>query len=239
MILPNIRASFGRRDAMHLVGLIASDDEALRESVLKRLDAEGIDTLLDDPRVRNALLTDTRASASPELIFYVLVRQALLEGGVNEPAAADYVSALLLKFGQERRAYRVSDDTEDEYQYLVDIAQGRHSADARQSFLLNTHMGNLSLWLAGLFPQYLHRREQRRGAPPVRYYEQMGESGYRLASESREAVRFGLGGVLSTVADRFSDVRVALNRLSDRLLWPSGGDPIQRLFREVEQRAGA
>jgi len=224
---------------MHLIGLLAGDDEELRDASLKRLDAGGIDVLLDDPRVRNALLTDVRAGAAPELIFYVLVRQALLEGDVEDRGMADYVASLLLEFGQERRAYRVSEVAGEEYRYLVDIAAGRRAADTRQKFLLNTHMGNLSLWLSGLFPQYLHRREQRRGAPSVRYYEQMGTSGFRLASESREAVRFGLGEVLRSVADRFSDVRVALNRLSDRLLWPAGGDPIQRLFREVEQRASA
>ena len=35
--------------------------------------------VLDDPRVRNALLTDPAVSASPTLVFYVLVRQARLE----------------------------------------------------------------------------------------------------------------------------------------------------------------
>ena len=163
MIIPNIRASFGRRDAMHLIGLLAGDDEELRDASLKRLDAGGIDVLLDDPRVRNALLTDVRAGAAPELIFYVLVRQALLEGDVEDRGMADYVASLLLEFGQERRAYRVSEVAGEEYRYLVDIAAGRRAADTRQKFLLNTHMGNLSLWLSGLFPQYLHRREQRPG----------------------------------------------------------------------------
>ncbi|MEZ4424708.1 MAG: hypothetical protein R3E98_14960 [Gemmatimonadota bacterium] len=236
MILPTIRASFGRQDAMHLVGLLAGDDDMLRAAAEQRLDAGGIDALLDDPRVRNALLTDRRAASPPELIFYVLVRHALLEGGIDDRVMADYVATLVVSFGRERRAYRPSEHSDDEYRYLVDIVLHRTRVGADEAFLLNLHLGNLSLWLSGLFPQYLQRRERLRGAPSVRYYEEMGTTGYRLAADSGQAVRFGLGDVFNDVADRFSRVRVALNRLSDGVLWPSGGDPVERLLREMEQR---
>src|SRR5207244_3342534 len=89
MILPTVRASFGRRDALHLVDLLARRDPELREAARARLEEAGPDSLLDDPRVRNALLTDPDVQAPPSLVFYVLVRQALLEGGIDSAAIAD------------------------------------------------------------------------------------------------------------------------------------------------------
>ena len=35
------------------------------------------------------------------------------------------------------------------------------------------------------------------------------------------------------VSEHFGGVRKALNRLSDRYLWPGAGDPVERLLREV------
>lgn len=237
MILPTLRASFGRQDAVHLVRLLGGGDEELRDSAQARLDADGLDALLDDPRTLNALLTDPEAAARPELVFYVLVRHSLLEGGVRDRGTADYVASLLVGFGAGDRAYRPTDAAPERYAYLVDLVARLQGADAREAFLLRTHLGNYSLWLAGLFPDFLEARTRRRGAPPLRYYEEMGATGYRLASESRHAESLGMAGVLQAVATHFQAVRGALNRLSDRYIWPSGGNPVNRLLREVAFRA--
>ncbi len=107
MILPAIRATFGRRDAMHLVELLGKHDPELRERAHARLEEQGIDSLLDDPRILNALLTDPVVTVPPAVIFYVLVRQALLEGGIDDLVTADYVASMVLAFGSQRRAYRI------------------------------------------------------------------------------------------------------------------------------------
>jgi len=106
MILATIRASFGRRDALHLVDLLARNDPELRDAARARLDQDGPDSLLDDPRVRNTLLTDPDVAASPALVFYVLVRQALLKGGIDSAATADFVASGVVAFACTARAYR-------------------------------------------------------------------------------------------------------------------------------------
>lgn len=237
MILPVIRSSFGRRDAQHLVQLLGRSDEELRAAAQARLDREGVDALLDDPRVLNALLTDPDVTASPEVVFYVLVRQALLEGGMDDPAIADYVASLVLGFGKGARAYRVSDEAEEEFHYLVDMVAEMDGAGDRRAFLLRVHMGSYSLWITGLFPDYLEARVQRRGAPPIRYYEQMGAVGYRMAAESREAEDLGMDALFRDVATNFRDVRTALNRVSDRYLWPGAANPVNRFLRDVIRRS--
>ncbi len=233
MILPQIRATFDDRYGRILADLIGRNDPELRKSAHHRLEEEGLDALLDDPRTLNAVLAEERVQLPPAVIFYVLVRQALLEGGVDDRTTADYVASLILSFGHGKRAYRVSTSAKEEYYYLVDLVQGMGEADGREAFLLRSHLGNFSLWLTGLFPDYLESRVRRRGAPGIRYYEQMGSSGYRMASASPEAERLGVEELLREVAVGFGEVRRALNRLSDRHLWKSGSDPVGRLLREV------
>jgi len=238
MILPTIRASFSRRDVLHLVRLLGKGDEELRRGAERRLDEEGADAILDDPRVLSALLTDPIASAPTNLVFYVLVRHALLEVGIDDRGTADYVASMIVAFGQSGRAYRPSESTPEEYHYLVDMVARIADADQREAFMLRSHLGNFSLWLSGLFPDYVAARVRRKGAPDYRYYERMGMTGYHLASRSPEAKTLGLDKLLGDVADRFAGVRSALNLVSDRYLWPRGGDPVNRLLREVVTRAG-
>lgn len=231
MIMPTIRASFDRRDANQLVGLLGGDDPELRRAARARLEEEGIDSLLDDPRIQNALLTDVRSGASPEILAYVLVRQALLESGIDDRGATDYIATLLLRFGCGNRAYRMSDGSDEEFHYLVDIVM--RAEEGKDAFLLRAHLGNYSLWVSGLFPDYLEARVQRRGAPALSYYERMGATGYRMAAETAEAESLGVEPIFRSVAHGFSDVRRALNRVADRYLWPDAANPVNRLLREV------
>lgn len=196
-----------------------------------------MDSLLDDPRVLNALLTHPDVAAPPALVFYVLVRQAMLEGDLDDRPVADYVSSLIMGFGQARRAYRISDEAEEEFRYLVDVVTSLSEAGARKAFLLRAHLGNYSLWISGLFPDYLQARVRRKGAPPIQYYEQMGAAGYRMASASPQAEALGMDSIFRSVSDHFGGVREALNRVSDRYMWPNAGSPVERVLREVSNRA--
>lgn len=236
MILPSIRSSFGREEAIQLADLLGHGDADAFASARTRLDESGIDVLLDDPRTLNALLTEDSVSVRPDVIFYVLVRQALLEGGIDSRAVADYATSLVLHFGRERRAYQISEGGTEEYRYLVDLVLELESAGERRTLLLTAHMGNFALWIAGLFPQHLNHRTQRRGAPPISYYDEMGANGFRMASGMEGANHLGLDEIFSDVAEHFRGVRVALNRVSDRHMWRGSGDPVSRVLREVEQR---
>ena len=97
MILPNVRASFGREEAGYVIWLLTRGSESARESAEVRLREEGFDTILDDPRTLNAILAqDAAFSTAPlPLVFYVLVRHALLEHGSREAQLARGLLVLL------------------------------------------------------------------------------------------------------------------------------------------------
>jgi hypothetical protein len=212
-----------------------SEDE--RDQAEVRLREEGFDAILDDPRTMNALLAQGGFSSAPEpLVFYVLVRHALLEGGLNDRLVADYVAALLLNFGRGRRAYRIADDELPEYFYLLDLLEAAESATGYRQFLLRAHLGEYALWLSGLFPDHIAHRVERKGAPRLSYYEEMGASGYRSAADHRDAERNGLDRVYRTCADTFTALRVALNRISDRHLFPMRAESTNRVLRQVTDK---
>lgn len=233
MILPNVRASFGRSEATLLLGLLARDDHRSRDRLQDRLRDDGFDAVLDDPRTLNAVLaTSPDAAVPPRLVFYLLVRHALLETGIDDRTLADYLAAMLIDFGT-RRVDEATGADRYGHVYLVDILQAIDTADGRRAFLLRTHLGNYALWLSGLYPDYVTARVARRGAPGLGYYEEMGTTSFRQAAESRLAGDHGLDGIFRTCAERFPHLRVALNRIADRYLFPQASRPVERLLRQV------
>ena len=239
MILPNVRNSFARGDAAFLIWLLTLGAEAARAREEERLRDEGLDAILDDPRTLNALMAGREfSSAPPHVVFYVLVRHALLEDDIGDRALADYLATLLLAFGRGGRAFRI-DDAMAECRYLTDIVAEAERSDGRRAFLLRAHLGEFALWLSGLFPDHITARVHRKGAPGLRYYEELGAAGYRMAARFEDAERHGLDGVYASCADAFPALRVALNRVADRHIFPATGDRIDRLLRQISDRFNA
>jgi hypothetical protein len=242
MILPDVRSSFGRGEAGFLVWLLARGSESARAREEQRIAEEGLDALLDDPRTYNELMASREFSSAPaSLVFYMLIRHALLEDGITDRGLADYMAALVLAFGERGRAYRLQGD-DVEFHYLADIVSAASAATGERAFLLRTHLGEFALWLSGLFPDHITRRVQRRGAPGIRYFEQLGSTGYRLAATHTAAERHGVNELFNACAASFPALRMALNRVADRHMFPARGDSIERLLRhatDVGRRADA
>ena len=176
-----------------------------------------LDALLERREVAAYLLSSAMPGPSPSLLFYVLVRQALLEVDVDDPVVADYFAAMLREFGMRRRANQVDDVDDQDHRYLVDILTDLSASSGARQFKVSVHLGNYALWMAGLFPERIAAQRIRRGGPDFSYYETLGGRGYAEASEHQMAERSGLEEVLRTAAERVHDVRIALNRVSAQL----------------------
>jgi hypothetical protein len=232
MIVPNVRDSFDRNDAQFVVWILSRGQESDRLAAEERLREAGFDAILDDPRTFNALIAGRDFStATPGLIFYLPVRHALLEDGLDDRLVADYLAALLLTFG------RMAGDREAEvllarFRYLVDIVDAGDRSDGHRAFQLRAHLGEFALWLSGVFPDHISA-VRRRGAPGSDYYETIGATGVRMAAGHVDAARHGLDHVYGTCASAFPQLRIALNRIADRHLFPVSGDRIERLLRQV------
>lgn len=234
MILPNVRAAFGRSEAQWLVRLLAGG-EAERERHWEAILAQrGIDPLLDDPAALEALVSWPGVTPIPPgLAVYVFLRRTLLDAGVEDRMMADYMAALVLHFGYKRRSFRIAEYDDKEYFYLVDIVKDLDEATGQRAFLLSAHLGNFALWLSGLFPDYITARVHRKAGPDIEYYETMGQTGFRLAASDTRARQGELDALYREVAAAFREVRRALNRFSDQYLLPRPASPVDRLLRQV------
>lgn len=236
MILANVRQRLTPRDVELVVHLLARGDAARRAALLRRAEHEGIDVLLDHPELVQRLVSNrSLGSPSAALMLYVFVRHALKSAGADDARLSDYLAALLLEFGMRDRAFRIASHDDAVYRYLTDIVVALETATGRREFLLRAHLGNYSLWLAGVFPDHIVARRERKGGPDLGYYDAMGAQGFRLARDHYLATRFDLADVYDRAAQAFPRLRVALNRLSDRWIFPRRSSP-ERLVRQVEDQ---
>lgn len=180
-------------------------------------DPEALDRLLDDPALFAHLLSAPRLlHVSPYFFYYVVVRRAFLERGIDHRRASDYVGALLSYHVQARSSH----PRDGGGVYLVDLVTAMAEArTADDAFFLQTQIGNVALYLSGVFPDWIYHRETF-GRRPVglSYYERMGSAHWRAASRTPAAERYDLGDVLEFMATKFPELRQALNDLVDRHL---------------------
>lgn len=234
MIRPNVREQLTADDLALVVRLLSGGDLVRRNRYQQKLEHEGPDALLDEAGLFERLCrAPGLAAPSARLFMYVAVRHALRAVGLDDRPLSDYLSALLLEFGVRDRALRIAPADDQVYRYVTDIvADLELEADARRGFLLRAHLGNFSLWLSGVFPDYVVARQVRHGGPDLHYYEEMGARGFRLASDHRLAREWDLAEIYDRAAEAFERIRVGLNRLSDYVFFRGYVSP-DRLMRQV------
>jgi len=233
MIVANLRERVTAADRDLALTLLADNGTVRRDECERMVAAEGPDRLLDEPALF-ALLNGVLGLGAPSaaLYLYVAVRHHLRGVGIDDATLSDYLGALVLEFGIRDQAHRITPMDDAVYAYLADVVADLDGADERRGFLLRAHLGNFSLWMAGMFPDYIAARKARKGGPDLEYYEALGAHGYRLAAEHRLARACGLETLFERIAEAFAPVRVGLNRLSDAGLFPRASGP-DRLLRQV------
>ncbi|MDQ3698796.1 MAG: hypothetical protein M3373_12365 [Gemmatimonadota bacterium] len=237
MILANVRASLGRDDAQLVLRLLSGGSQPELERAEERLRDEGIDAVLDDPRLLAALMQDRLGGHARWTLFcYVVVRHALTQAGETDRVLADYTASILLHFGLQQRATQVGECDDERYDTLAALVGDVDGPDARRNFLVQAHLGNYALWMSGLFPDHIEHRRWRRGGPDLDYYEDLGRRGFEMAADHRLAQEHGLVPLFRDAAKRFPVLRLALNSVSDALLFPHVHTP-ERLMRQVRSEA--
>ena len=222
MIRADLRSRLTAGDLQLVVLLLSGSSTARRAAFERKLETEGPDALLDHPELPERMLAvRTIVVPSERLFLYVFIRHALLGAGVDDRALADYMAALVLDFGRKDRAWRVDWNDDARHSYLVDILADLEASNGERRFKVMAHLGKYAIWLAGLFPDYIAARRLRNGGPDVSYYDTLGRRGFGMASDHVLADQYGLEHVFRATAERYPDIREALNGLSGRLFFPN------------------
>jgi hypothetical protein len=219
LIQPNCRVQFTADDLEFIsatLGKQPNDHDVLLQLLA---DEETRDMILDDEKLFRALLENRGClRVSNRLYFYVIVRNVLRKAGVEDRQVADYTAEMLSEYSQtDNSACRVPGQ-QGSLDYFFEMLAALQNADERQAFYIRAHIGNHSLFLSGVFPQRIRYRAEKKGFPDLRYYEQLGRSNFKIASDHRLAERYDLGPIYATLADRFQETRQALNDMSERLV---------------------
>lgn len=228
MIQPNCRVQFAAEDIDFILSVLGTKIGNTDGLVRLLTDEESRDQILDDPALLHALLERGGClRVSTHFYFYILVRQVFLRSDIRDRAVADYVAELLAEFARTERTQCVVPGQANPLDYFFDMLAALQTADDRTSFQIRVHIGNHSLFLSGVFPERIRVRAERKGFPDLKYYEALGRSQYRAASDHRLAQRHELSVIFQTLSERFETTRRALNDISERLF--SLGDNQQAL----------
>src|SRR5437879_2043899 len=224
LIQPNCRVQFAAEDIEFILSVLGRKI-GTADCLIKLLsDEDSRDVILDDESLFHALLERQGClRVSSRFYFYILVRNVFKRSDIRDRAVADYVSEVLAEFSHSERARCTVPGQTNPLDYLFEMLTALRAADDRTSFLIRVHIGNHSLFLSGVFPERIRFRAEARGFPDLRYYEGLGRTYYRMASDHRLAQRYEMADILNTLSERFQTTRMALNDISDRLF--SLGDP--------------
>jgi hypothetical protein len=225
MIQPNCRIQFAAEDVDFIVSVLGKKT-GNAECLVKLLsDQESRDAILDDDALFYALLERAGClRVSSRFYFYILVRHVFKSAGIADRNVADYVAEVLAEFAHSEQGRCVVPGQANALEYFFEMLAALQGADDRTGFRIRAHIGNYSLFFSGVFPERIRIRAERRGFPDLKYYESIGRSQYRAASDHRLAQRYELSEIFNTLAERFETTRLALNDISDRLFSIGGVD---------------
>jgi len=226
VIQPNCRVQFTAEDIDFILSVLRPK-VGNAECLVKLLtDEESRDLILDDEDLLRAVLEHRSClRISTHFYFYILVRQVFRRSLIMERGVADYVAEVLTEFSRlERTECRPNVQTQS-LDYFFEMLGALQKADDTTRFYIRAHVGNYSLFLSGIFPDRIRFRAEYRGAPDLKYYEELGRANYRVASDHRLARKYDLDGIFNTLAERFQATRLALNDLGERLITLADVEP--------------
>ena len=192
------------------------------EEIARLLDAlpNTLESMLSSDYVFQAIFDRRRTllDISPFLLFNVLLRRSL--AGPFSPLerkVINYLANLLALFVRADRVHRIEPHDRAVREYIVDLAAEAERGDTRRQFVTYAHIGNYSLYLAGLCHAWLEHRHRRR---PIgeRYLCDAGRSYFDRAARHALARQLGLDDVFLRLAMVFEHYRGALAHLARNYL---------------------
>ncbi len=153
---------------------------------------------------------------SPFLFFNVLLRRAAKGSETRKDRKIiNYIANLLSIFIRTERLYKVELHDTLTTDYMFELITQAASADPRRQFLIYSHIGNFSLFITGLFPQWVEYRHRFKKRPlNLEHYVNYGRTYFQRASEHPMAREFGLDDVFLRMAMLFEVYKDLLNDIA-------------------------
>jgi hypothetical protein len=113
-------------------------------------------------------------------LFRELTGRALGQASMHDNDLHFYLSNLLVDFTFVENLYRTANDGERRSEYLIDMLQQANETGMPGKKYAYRHVGDFSLFMLGMFPEYI---ERRRSVLSANYYSDFGRIGYKAAGQ--------------------------------------------------------
>ncbi|MFN0195900.1 MAG: hypothetical protein ACKVT0_04100 [Planctomycetaceae bacterium] len=156
-----------------------------------------------------ALVTGT---AGLKQLFSALTEHTFqVELGIADPPLIDYISELLMRFVRIDAVHRYRDTIGRRLEEVADMLSEAEQRTADPQRELYRHIGDFTLFWAGLYPEALsHLQSVDRKDHLLDYYEQ-GKRSYRLASRFKDGPYREEAEVLDRLSQEFESCTLGLN----------------------------
>lgn len=220
LIVPSCREGLNSSDREFVAGLI-TNTKSDSEACLRLLsDPEERDNLLDGDIIFEAILNDPDTiGVSQKLYFYVLVRRVFKDAGIDSRDLADYAATLLAYFSRSQSAFGKNTGQRQAFFYVIDALSEDGKMGHCERFRLTVRLADQALFLTGVFRSHVEQRKERSASPGLGFYESIGQSNYRIAGDHHIAHEFCLDSLYAELSDGFIEIRRALNRLVDEIIF--------------------
>jgi hypothetical protein len=183
------------------------------------------DAILDLDQIYQALIEQVEClQISPAFYFYVTTRHVLKKAEMDTRDLADYVASVLVNFTDSAKLKRdlakggLPPAAITSQPYVVDILNALTQANPKQAWRMRIYLANYTLFLSGIFSERVKAMRDRRGGPDLHFYEQIGQTNYHVAAQSRMAHEAHLDQTFEELSQRFHEIRMALNDLTENVL---------------------
>jgi hypothetical protein len=134
-----------------------------------------------------------------------------MQAGLDDLEVADYIAVVCADFGLPATAEQRLPSSKLDSLYSIDYIEALENAGSHERFFIHVQCANQFLVLTCLYPDFLHRRAKRRGAPDVDFYEKVVVSHLEAAGKHALAEEFALDDTFAHVASVFPPARRAMN----------------------------
>jgi hypothetical protein len=220
MLKADCRAQFTADDFQFVVRTLSrSKADAVPLSDLLA-DEDTRDCVLDHELIYRELVENAGClKVSPSFYFYVLLRRAFVQAGIDNRELTDYTAAVLVEFGRKAVSTKEGEAaTLFAYPYISDLMILLKDAGPWERLMIRAHIGDYALFISGIFPDRVRAQSRHRGGPDLRFYEEVGQSNYDAASKERLVDETDHKMVFRRLGEQFHEVRRLLNRVTDNVL---------------------
>ena len=114
-------------------------------------------------------------------LFRTLTERGMAQINIRDEASITYISSLMTEFLRTEHLYRVRDERGRRLEYLADLLEAAdQTRDPVERVDHHKHLGDLTLFMLGLFPE---RFDRARRSVSADYYAEQGRKSYNIVAD--------------------------------------------------------